>query len=259
MEWSASYYNTYAPGDINISFNPNIRGYNYDLFQGVDYKIDITKPVGQRIVDLKFKGEEVKDTDTFKLGINNYRYGGLKDMGIISGEPYFESDPKSLRSFIADYIADNTPIAPVVDNNWEIIGTNFEHPLKAYLVEEIKAGRLELPVSEDGRSYNAKAINADDMIKAGLIPNDVLKANGIEVIPVEPTPVPAPTPAPTPEPTPVPVPAPVSEGVQYIVQPGDALYKIGWKFNMPWKVIAEFNNLSNPNLIFPNQVLLIPQ
>lgn len=245
MEWSAGYYNTYAPGDINLSFNPNIRGYNYDIFQGVDYKVDVTKPVGERIVDLIFKDVPVKDTDTFKLGLNNYRYGGLVNMGIISGKPYFESDPKSLRSFIAEYIKENTPITPVVNNNWEVIGTDFEHPLKQYLVEEIKAGRLQLPVSEDGRSYNAKAINAIDMIKAGLIPDEVLKAHGIEVVPMEPVPVPTP--------------APVKEEVKYIVQPGDAMYKIGWKFNMAWQKIAEYNKLANPNLIFPNQIMLIPQ
>lgn len=248
MEWSATYYNTYSPGDINLSFNPNIRGYNYDMFQGVEYKVDVTKPAGGRIVDLKFKGEAVKDTDTFKLGINNYRYGGLKNMGIISGTPYFESDPKSLRSFISEYIKENTPIAPDVDNNWEVIGTDFSHPLRTYLIDEIKAGRLELPVSEDGRSYNAKAINADDMILAGLIPNEVLLANGIEVITVQPTPLP----------TPAPTSVPVKEEVKYIVQAGDALYKIGWKFNMPWLKIAEYNKLTNPNLIFPNQIILIP-
>ena len=87
MEWSAAYYNTFTPGDINISFNPNIRVYNYDMFQGVDYKIDLSKPAGERIVDLRFNGELVEDTDVLKLAINNYRYGGLKDMGIISGEP----------------------------------------------------------------------------------------------------------------------------------------------------------------------------
>lgn len=254
MEWSASYYNTFAPGDINISFNPNIRGYNYDMFQGVDYKVDVSKPAGERIVDLKFKGEPLKAEDKIKLAINNYRYGGLKNMGIISGEPYFESDPMSLRSYIAQYIKENTPISPAVDNNWEIIGADLDHPLRHHLIEEIKAGNLELPVSEDGRSYNAKAINADDMIKAGLIPDEVLKAHGIEVSPMpEPTPEPKPV-EPGPEPTPV-----KSEDIKYIVQPGDWLSKIANKYNKEWRALAEYNQLKNPNLIFPNQLILIPQ
>src|SRR5690606_18143476 len=142
----------------------NIRVYNYDMFQGVDYKVDLSKPAGERIVDLTFKGEPVKETDILKLAVNNYRHSGLQGMGIIKNDPYFNSDPKSLRSFIADYIAENSPISPVTNNNWEIINADLNHPLRDYLIGEIKAGNITLPVSEDGRSINAKAINADDMI-----------------------------------------------------------------------------------------------
>ncbi len=249
MEWSASYYNTYAPGDINISFNPNIRGYNYDMFQGVEYKVDVTKPAGERIVDLMFNGEPLLPEDTLKLAINNYRYGGLKNMEIISGTPYFESDPKSLRSYIADYIAENTPIAPEVDNNWEVIGADLEHPLRPYLIEQIIAGNLEVPVSEDGRSYNAEAINANDMILQGLIPDEVLAEYGIVVTPVQPVP----------EPEPVPVPEPTGDDIEYIVKPGDWLSKIAITYGVDWRMLAEYNELSNPNLIYPGQKIMIPR
>lgn len=240
MEWSAAYYNTFTPGDINLSFNPKIRVYNYDMFQGVDYKIDISKPEGERIVDLKFKGELVKDTDTLKLAINNYRYGGLKNMGIISGEPYFESDPKSLRSYIADYIAEHKTIEPIVDNNWEVVGADFNHPLRDYIIGQIKEGKIEIPKSEDGRTINVKAINAIDLIAEGLIPEEVLKAHNITVE----------------EPVVEPIPVPVEQ--KYTVKPGDFLWKIAKQFNTTWEKLAEYNKLKNPNLIFPNQVILIP-
>jgi len=89
------------------------------------------------------------------------------------------------------------------------------------------------------------------MIKQGLIPDEVLKAHGIEAVPVE-------EPAAVEEPVVEPEPAHTVEEIKYVVQPGDALYKIGWKFKMPWQKIAEYNKLDNPDLIFPNQVLLIP-
>ncbi len=244
MEWSAAYYNSYTPGDINISFNPKIRVYNYDMFQGVDYKVDISKPEGERIVDLKFKGELVKDTDKLKLAINNYRYGGLKDKGIISGEPYFESDPKSLRSYIADYIAENKTIAPVVDNNWEVIGVDLNHPLREYIIEQVKEGKIEIPKSEDGRTINVKALNAIEMINAGLIPEEVLKAHNIEVE------------KPVIQPQPEVKPEPVAQ--KYTVKPGDVLWKIAKQFNTTWEKLSEYNKLKNPHLIFPNQVILIP-
>lgn len=183
MEWSAKYYNQFKDGDVNISFNEEIRGYNYDMFQGVDYKVDISKPEGSRIVDLKFKGKEVKDTDKFKLAINNYRYGGLKNMKIIpeEREAYFESDPKSLRAYIADHIREAKNITPKVDNNWEVIGADLNHPLKDYILGEVNKGTIVLPKSKDGRTDNVKSLNAIEMIKEGLIPEEILKKHNIEV------------------------------------------------------------------------------
>ncbi|WP_128425195.1 5'-nucleotidase C-terminal domain-containing protein [Gudongella oleilytica] len=70
------------------------------------------------------------------------------------------------------------------------------------------------------------------------------------------TAIPAP-PAPAPEPEPAPTPAP--KHIEYIVKPGDWLSKIGIKYGVDWKVLAEHNNLKNPDLIFPNQVIMIPQ
>jgi 2',3'-cyclic-nucleotide 2'-phosphodiesterase/3'-nucleotidase len=249
MEWSAKYYNTFKPGDVNISFNPEIRGYNYDMFQGVDYKVDVSKPEGKRIVDLKYKGEAVKDDDTFKLAINNYRYGGLKNMGIISGEPYFESDPKSLRSYIADYIKEKGKISPEFDNNWEVIGTDFDHPLREYVIEEINSGNIILPTSEDGRSYNAKGVNIYELIDEGLIPEEVLKEYKV---------VEKPAPHPVLETKPEKKPAPQTQPKQYVVKPGDVLWKIAEKFNTTWQELAKYNKLKNPHLIRINQIIAIP-
>ncbi|MGO1453563.1 MAG: bifunctional metallophosphatase/5'-nucleotidase, partial [Alkalibacterium gilvum] len=179
MEWSAQYYNQYTEGDVTISFDPEIRGYNYDMFQGIDYKVDISKPIGERIVDPVFKGKPLKDDDVVKLAVNNYRYGGLSAMGLITEKPYFESDPKSLRSYIADTIRDAGLIKPSTDDNWEIIGADLDHVLSDYIIGEVNAGNIELPVSEDGRSYNSQALNAIEMIEKGDIPESVLKEHGL--------------------------------------------------------------------------------
>lgn len=245
MEWSAAYYNTYKPGDVTISFNPEIRAYNYDMFQGVEYKIDISKPAGERIVDLTFKGEAVKDDDAFKLAINNYRLSGLQSMGIISNEPYFESDPISLRSLIAQHIRELGTIEPKVDNNWEIIGADLDHPLRDYIIEQVNEGNIVIPVSEDGRSINIKSLNVYELIEEGLIPEEMLE--GIEDSVEEDVVVEE---------------VIVEEEVsleEYIVKAGDVLWKIAEKFNTTWERLAEFNKLQNPHLIFPGQKIIIPQ
>ncbi len=169
MEWSASYYNTYKPGDVTISFNPSIRGYNYDMFAGVEYKVDISRPAGERIVNLTFKGEPVKDDSIYKLAINDYRYSGLKSMGIISGEAYFNSDPKTLRSYIKEFIAEKGTIEPTVDNNWEVVGVDLYHPLRDTIIEMVKNGEIELPTSADGRTPNVKSLNVYELIEEGKL------------------------------------------------------------------------------------------
>ncbi len=74
-----------------------------------------------------------------------------------------------------------------------------------------------------------------------------------------PTPAPEPTPVPVePAPTPTPSPAPAAEEVIYIVVPGDVLWKIAEKYNTTWETLAEYNNLANPHLIFPNQTIKVP-
>lgn len=179
MEWSANFYNQYTEGDVTISFDPGIRGYNYDMFQGVDYKVDISQPKGERIVDLMFNGAPLEDDQVLKLAVNNYRFGGLQGMGIVTETPYFESDPKSLRSYIADTIREAGTIDPETDNNWEIIGADLDHPLRDHIIGEVNAGNIDLEVSQDGRNYNTKSLNAIEMIENGEIPESVLIEYGL--------------------------------------------------------------------------------
>ncbi|MDX1614183.1 MAG: LysM peptidoglycan-binding domain-containing protein [Candidatus Promineifilaceae bacterium] len=44
----------------------------------------------------------------------------------------------------------------------------------------------------------------------------------------------------------------------YVVQPGDNLYRIGLKFDISWVEIAEANGIVNPNQIYAGQELKIP-
>ena len=45
---------------------------------------------------------------------------------------------------------------------------------------------------------------------------------------------------------------------EYTVEKGDCLWKIAPNYNTNWQTLAEMNNLENPDLIFPGQVLVVP-
>lgn len=162
MEWSAECYNQWVPGDISISFNPEKPGYLYDMFAGVDYKIDLSKPAGQRITDVMFKGAPLKDDQELTLAVNNYRYSSaLKANNMVANSKEWES-PNSIRDMLVQYITDNTPISPEVDNNWEITGVDLSSPYRDEVIKMVNDGLIESPY---GASLNVDKLKAEGIIK----------------------------------------------------------------------------------------------
>ena len=153
MEWSAGYYNQWQPGDINISFDPEFPGYKYDMFGGVDYEVNLSKPIGQRIENVMFRGRPLRDDDVLTLAVNNYRYSTvIKGLDIAAGKREWES-PNAIRDMIVDYFGKNSPVEPEADGNWRITGIDLstEDPRRAELIGYINEGLLPIPCD---RSYN---------------------------------------------------------------------------------------------------------
>ncbi len=55
-----------------------------------------------------------------------------------------------------------------------------------------------------------------------------------------------------------PPPPPPSGEIVHVVQPGENLFRIALKYNLPTSVVAAYNGIANPNLIFVGQKLRIP-
>ncbi len=122
LEVSYSYYNQYDFGTSDTPLvNPNIRGYNFDTVQGVDYVIDISKPIGQRVVSLTYRGVEVSDDDTFKIAVNNHRGGGNGGYKMFSEDKAIWKSTEEIRNYIIEYVKKEGTITPEVDNNWKIL------------------------------------------------------------------------------------------------------------------------------------------
>src|SRR5437588_1851328 len=77
LEHSARYFKEFQPGkSVNDLVYNRIPGYNFDVAEGVAYDIDITKPFGQRILNLKFKRQPLAMTQKLHVVPNNYRANG---------------------------------------------------------------------------------------------------------------------------------------------------------------------------------------
>lgn len=120
LENSANFFNQYDGKSPLV--NPSVRGYNYDMLYGpgVTYKIDLTKPAGQRIVGLTYQGKPMDMNKTFKLAINNYRatgggYATFKNCKILS------KASTEIREQIIDYFKSHPSVSPVNDNHWTLL------------------------------------------------------------------------------------------------------------------------------------------
>jgi len=142
MEWTASFYQKYVSGDLTIAFEPSIPLYNYDMFTGIEYQIDISKDVGNRIKNLKWKGgNEITDGEDFYMAINHYRantqllsYGEIFKKGeelptlVKSDIKNLETGNDGIREMIGDYIKKKNRIEAdwYNDDNWSIIGAGWD-------------------------------------------------------------------------------------------------------------------------------------
>ncbi|KJS50884.1 MAG: hypothetical protein VR66_00325 [Peptococcaceae bacterium BRH_c23] len=63
---------------------------------------------------------------------------------------------------------------------------------------------------------------------------------------------------PMPTPMPIPIPTPTPEPEVYVVKTGDTIYKIAKRYGTTMQAIILANNLRNPDLIYPGQILFIP-
>jgi 2',3'-cyclic-nucleotide 2'-phosphodiesterase/3'-nucleotidase len=134
LEMSAGQFNRIDPAlqDEQFLINDAFPTYNFDVIDGLTYTIDLSQPARygtngalqdpdvRRIVDLRYQGEPVADTDEFAVATNNYRaYGGGNFPGVGPGQIIFAS-PDENRQVILKYLEYAKRIEPQADGNWKL-------------------------------------------------------------------------------------------------------------------------------------------
>jgi 2',3'-cyclic-nucleotide 2'-phosphodiesterase (5'-nucleotidase family) len=121
LEQSARYFRQNADGSVDI--DPTIPGYNYDIVAGVDYTIDISKPVGQRITTLQYNGRPVAPADTFTMAVNNYRQTGGGGFAMLRDAPVVYDKQLEIRQLLIDEVQRKGTLSPsdYFHPNWRIV------------------------------------------------------------------------------------------------------------------------------------------
>jgi 2',3'-cyclic-nucleotide 2'-phosphodiesterase/3'-nucleotidase len=106
LEWTANYFNQYYYEPTGVTVNSAVRDYNYDLWSGIEYKLDVTKPVGQRVVELKLNGQPLAMDQVVPIALNNYRATGKFPTATILYQSTTE-----VRELVTNWIMAHSPIS----------------------------------------------------------------------------------------------------------------------------------------------------
>ena len=121
LEHSARYYRGVgADGGI---VDPSVPGYNFDVVSGVDYTLDLSKPIGQRVTSLTWKGKPLEAGDSLTMAMNNYRQTGGGGFAMLAGAPLVYDKQQEIRQLLIDEVRRRGTISPAdyFHRNWRLV------------------------------------------------------------------------------------------------------------------------------------------
>lgn len=122
LEHSAKYFKAYEPGKpLRDLVDEKIPAYNFDIAEGVTYELDISKPIGQRIQNLRFRGQPLSPSRKLRLATNNYRVNGGGGYDMYKNAPVVYRSSEEIRELIIDWVERNKTVPASPNNNWRIV------------------------------------------------------------------------------------------------------------------------------------------
>ncbi|WP_338846093.1 bifunctional 2',3'-cyclic-nucleotide 2'-phosphodiesterase/3'-nucleotidase [Massilia sp. W12] len=174
LETAAKRFNKIDPAKADeqnlISSFP---GYNFDMFTDSDlqYEIDVSQDVGNRIKNLTYKGAPLSASQEFIIATNNYRASGGGNFPGLDGSKTIYASPDANRDVLIDFIKARKNLS--LNSNgaarsWKFSKLNLAGPVvfrsaKDKLALAQKAGITNLSVlrADDGSGKNLAVYQID--------------------------------------------------------------------------------------------------
>ncbi|WP_438444478.1 bifunctional metallophosphatase/5'-nucleotidase [Gorillibacterium sp. sgz5001074] len=123
LEVNASYFHV-ENGEVGVSpafSNPKPQHYNYDMWEGIEYEFDLSRPVGQRVVKLTQDGKPLHPDASYDVVMNNYRAGGGGNYPMFKGKPVVKDIPTDVSELMANYILERGTVEASLNRNWRTV------------------------------------------------------------------------------------------------------------------------------------------
>ncbi len=135
LEKSAGWFNRIDPNRVEPQelLNSHVPTYLFDVLQGeLAYVIDVTRPLGERIVDLRYRGQPVRPDQPFIVATNNYRASGGGNFPGLDGSNVVIPAPDLNRDVLIDYVRGAREITRARfgnDRNWRFAKVRTAGPV----------------------------------------------------------------------------------------------------------------------------------
>lgn len=110
-------------GEIIVSkrfLEPKIEHFNYDFFMGIEYTINVSKPLGERVENVLFQGHPLGGERTYTLAMNNYRATGTGGYDFYKECKVVKEYGVDIQEVIIDYIVENNEIELLVNTTCSV-------------------------------------------------------------------------------------------------------------------------------------------
>ncbi|XEC95950.1 bifunctional UDP-sugar hydrolase/5'-nucleotidase [Paenibacillus tarimensis] len=124
LEKTADYFKLKADGSLGINpdyIRPKPQHYNYDMWEGIEYRLNISNPAGERVVKLFYKGHAIDLDAQYDVVMNNYRAAGGGDYFMFQGKPVVKEIQIDMVELLANYVLEERVIISTCNHNWSVI------------------------------------------------------------------------------------------------------------------------------------------
>lgn len=133
LEKAAEYFRGWpAPGDGPV-IDPAVPGYNFDIVSGVEYALDISRPIGERVVGLTHRARPVRADQSFTLALNNYRAAGGGGYSMIRDAPVVLDLQQDIRELLIEEVRRRGTLRPddYFEESWRLLPVEAANAVRA--------------------------------------------------------------------------------------------------------------------------------
>lgn len=131
LERSVSKYNQITPQSKDaVLWNPDYPSFNFDIIFGLTYEVDLAhppmfsplgaliNPAARRVVNLRYRGQPVRDQQMFALASNSYRRDGNAGFAGTSNDNVNAQSDATIQSILRSYMSQGNPTVKFEPRHW---------------------------------------------------------------------------------------------------------------------------------------------